>query len=166
MFADAVTIDPMTQWAGAITALAVTIGLISQIVLQVLAKIEAAKKAKVDAEVARQAKADAEKAQNAAASAALEALKAKTQVAEVAQTLSDTHSATSDKLDDLAKVTDTIHTLTNNAMGVQLRLNADLSRWKANETKDPADVRAADLAAMLLNEHNAKQATADSGGGK
>jgi len=38
-------IDPLAGWAAAITALAVTVGLVAQIVLQVMARIEAGKAA-------------------------------------------------------------------------------------------------------------------------
>jgi hypothetical protein len=46
-------------------------------------------------------------------------------------------------------------------MGASLRLGAETARWKANTSKDPADVAAADLAEKTLAEHVVKQANAD-----
>lgn len=49
----------------------------------------------------------------------------------------------------------------NSNMGVQLKLNAALSRRMASMTKDVVNMQAADLAGKLLREHEAKQATVD-----
>jgi len=135
--------EPATSW-GAITAVAVTVGFIAQIVLQVLARWDAAR--------------TAAKAQAAASNAA-------TQVSAVKRTL-ETATATSDaKLDSLGKVATATHALVNNNMAVQLRLNAALARRLAELTRDLSDIRAADLADQLLAEHEAKQAVVDAAAG-
>jgi len=71
----------------------------------------------------------------------------------------------SDKQDEkmivLSKVADATHILVNNNMGIQLKLNAELSRWKANETKNEADIKAADRAEQSLKEHEMKQNIVD-----
>lgn len=83
------------------------------------------------------------------------------EVKEVKQTLSEATTATDTKLEELAVTADATHTLVNSNMGVQLRLNAELSRWKALQTGKPADAEAADLAEKLLREHELKQADVD-----
>jgi hypothetical protein len=118
-------------------------------VLQVMAKIEAAR-------VAEQAKKDAALAQAAAAAAAALAKKSAV-VTAPASALSER------KLDGLAVVTDKTHTLVNSNMGVQLKLNALVSRRLADLTRDPADITAAELAERLYHEHQGKQAVVDSG---
>ena len=71
----------------------------------------------------------------------------------------------SDKQDEkmivLSKVADATHILVNNNMAIQLKLNAELSRWKANETKNKADIQAADRAEQSLKEHEMKQNIVD-----
>jgi len=71
----------------------------------------------------------------------------------------------SDKQDEkmivLSKVADATHILVNNNMAIQLKLNAELSRWKANETKNEADIQAADRAEQSLKEHEMKQNIVD-----
>lgn len=54
-----------------------------------------------------------------------------------------------------------IHTLVNSATGVQLKLNAELSRWKASQTNDPDHARAADKAEQLYLKHEQQQAKVD-----
>jgi hypothetical protein len=49
-----------------------------------------------------------------------------------------------------------IHDLVNSAMGRQLRINAELARWKANTTKEPIDITAADEAEKLYRQHEEK----------
>lgn len=66
------------------------------------------------------------------------------------------------KVQTISKSADSIHTLVNSNMGVQLKLGAELSRWKATQTKNKQDVRAADEAERLWQEHEAKQAIVDS----
>lgn len=48
---------------------------------------------------------------------------------------------------------DSIHTLVNSQLGVQLKLNANNSRWRADMSKKPEDIKAADEAEKLLKEH-------------
>lgn len=55
-----------------------------------------------------------------------------------------------------------IHTLVNNNMGVQLKLVAELSEWKAAASKLPADEISARLAREKYEEHQKKQAVVDS----
>jgi hypothetical protein len=93
------------------------------------------------------------------ATASADAARVRTE--EVRRVLSTTTQATGEKLDGLAKVAKDTHTLVNNNMGVQLRLNAELSRWKADQTKHPEDAAAADAAERLYAEHVAKQAVVD-----
>lgn len=54
-----------------------------------------------------------------------------------------------------------IHTLVNSAMGVQLRINADLSRWKADRTGNPEHAKDAEKAEKLYLEHEESQAKVD-----
>lgn len=54
-----------------------------------------------------------------------------------------------------------IHTLVNSATGVQLKLNAELSRWKAEQTGYPDHIKAADKAEQLYLEHEEQQAKVD-----
>jgi branched-subunit amino acid transport protein len=65
------------------------------------------------------------------------------------------------RLDEMAAVGIATHKLVNNAMAVQLELNAQLSHRVAKLTHDPADIEAALVAAKLLQEHMAKQAAVD-----
>ena len=113
-----------------ITAVSVTLGLLFQIVLQIIVMVRSAR------EVRRQR------------------LDAK---------------AMAHKLDENLKVTHDTHTLVNSNMGEQLQLGADLSRWKANQTKGTPDEevneRAAKLAEEKLRDHQVKQAKVDAGGG-
>lgn len=54
-----------------------------------------------------------------------------------------------------------IHTLVNSATGVQLKLNSELSRWKADQTNNPDHAKAADKAEKLYLEHEESQAKLD-----
>lgn len=54
-----------------------------------------------------------------------------------------------------------VHKLVNSAMGAQLKLGAELSRWKANQTKLPVDFVAADLADEKHADHERQQAAVD-----
>ena len=82
-------------------------------------------------------------------------------VEEVKSTLARTGAATELKLIEIANVGIAVHTLVNSNMGVQLKLNAVVSRRLAEITKDRADLAAAELAQGLLHEHEAKQAIVD-----
>ncbi len=56
---------------------------------------------------------------------------------------------------------DRIHTLVNSNMGVQLRMTAELARWKAVQTRDPKHIAEAENAERLYREHVEKQAAVD-----
>lgn len=83
--------------------------------------------------------------------------RAATAVAEVKETLTQTNADESKQLKDIAKTGEATHILVNSAMGAQLKLSAQTSRFKANTTKDPTDIAAAELAERLLQEHQEKQ---------
>ncbi len=88
-----------------------------------------------------------------------------TEVRQVKEDLRDTNAVQSDKLDSMAKVNNATHALVNSAMGVQLKLTALALGRVADMTHSPADVRAADEAERLYEEHAAKQAAADAAKG-
>jgi hypothetical protein len=115
-----------------IAALAITVGLIAQIVLQVMAKMDANKAA---------------------------ALQEKN---------SQRIEATAHQIAVVADVTQDVHTLVNSNMGVQLKLNADLSRWKANQMKGGPGAQEAERAAIeaeiIYQNHVAKQHLVDTKG--
>lgn len=54
-----------------------------------------------------------------------------------------------------------IHTLTNSSMGLALSLNAANSRWRADMSKKPEDIQAADQAEELLKSHEKNQSEVD-----
>lgn len=83
-------------------------------------------------------------------------------VEEVKQILDTTTVTAAGKMEALEKVAGATHTLVNSNMGVQLKLNAVVSRRLADMTKEPADMVAAELADKLLAEHVSKQAVVDS----
>ncbi len=72
----------------------------------------------------------------------------------------------SDMLSNLTKTTDATYKLANSHTRASLKLIADLSRWKANQTRDASDAKEADNAERVLREHDAKQAEADRTGGQ
>ncbi len=110
-----------------------------------------------------------------AAAAAQDRQEAARKVAEVARAQAETSRHVEDvkdalkqstvaaavKADEGLKIAKDTHTLVNSNMGVQLRLNAELSRWKANQTGLPEDARAADVAERMIREHEAKQRLVD-----
>ncbi len=65
------------------------------------------------------------------------------------------------KLDNLSKVAKATHVLVNSNMAVQLRLNQAVTRRLADITKDPVDVKAAELAEKMYIEHQGKQREVD-----
>jgi hypothetical protein len=81
----------------------------------------------------------------------------------VKQTLASNNVITNQRLDGIADVGHKTHTLVNNAMGVQLKLNAVMARRLATMTRETADVAAAKAADDLYAEHMAKQAKVDAG---
>jgi len=87
--------------------------------------------------------------------------RAAVKVEEVKQTLEAKTTKNEAKLDDLAIMGKATHTLVNSSMSAQLKLVAELSRWKANQTNAPEDTQAADVAERLYREQQAKQARVD-----
>src|SRR5678815_2998734 len=85
------------------------------------------------------------------------------QVEKVRVDLVRQNAETTGKMDEIARVGVDTHTLVNSNMGVQLKLNAALSRRMANITKSNEDIQAAELAEIALAEHIKKQAIVDSG---
>jgi hypothetical protein len=116
--------------------------IVCAIVLIVLAISAYGVKRAID-QSAKQARSDAQEAKNAAIKAAIATL-------EVKQSLEITTKGADIKLDS-------IHILVNNNMAIQLRLNMELSKWKAEQTKAPEDIEAAKLAIKMYEEHMAKQ---------
>jgi hypothetical protein len=90
-----------------------------------------------------------------------EAAVAAAAVEEVKTTLETTKRDTDVKLEGIARTGDITHTLVNSGLGVQLKLSAETSRFKANTTKNPVDIAAADLAEKTLADHQQKQRDAD-----
>ena len=129
-------VDPLAGWAAAIAALAVTVGLIAQIVLQVLAKWEAAK--------------TAAKAQEALAQAILASHKAKIKTEEVKQDLQVATDKTDGKLADLVKIARETNVYINGGMTAQLELTQMLARRLADLKLDPRDVAVATAADEAL----------------
>jgi hypothetical protein len=115
-----------------IAALAITTGLVCQIILQVMAKMDANKAAAMQ------------------------------------EKNSQRIEATAHQIAVVSDVTKDVHTLVNSNMGVQLKLNAELSRWKANQMKGgpgAADAeRAAVEAEFIYQSHVAKQHAVDTKG--
>lgn len=62
----------------------------------------------------------------------------------------------------IAKTGEKTHTLVNSQMGGVLTLVDELSRWKAVREPTPENIKAAELAARMLKEHDSKQAVVDS----
>lgn len=100
--------------------------------------------------------------------AADKAAEAASKVAEVKVALAQSDTATIHHLqgleagnEKLQQTSDKIHTLVNSNMGVQLKLNAAVTKRLADITKDDDDRKAADLAAVMLAEHEKKQETVD-----
>lgn len=92
------------------------------------------------------------------ARAGIAAKVAAAKVAEKVELVKDTLLVNSKVTD--AKL-DTIHTLVNSSMGAALKLNAELSRWKANAEPTKENNAAADLAEQVYREHQGKQSTVD-----
>lgn len=161
MLSDAVNLDASSQWALAAAALAVPAGLACQIILQIMARAEAAR-------VAKQAQDDALKAQEAAARAEREAARAGVKAEQVKVALATTNANTSEKLGEIAasqeglqKVAATTHRLVNHAMTIELKANAELSRWKADQTRDAGDIKMAEAAEHKYAEHLRQQSQDD-----
>jgi hypothetical protein len=65
------------------------------------------------------------------------------------------------RADALAVVVRDTHTLVNNNMAIQLRLNKVVTRRLADVTRDPQDEQVADEAAGRYDDHMKKQAKVD-----
>jgi hypothetical protein len=70
---------------------------------------------------------------------------------------------TRNQLAALTIVTDATHKLVNKEHGASLLLVAQLSKEKADRTKDPVDIDAAKRAERMLIEHDKQQAIVDAG---
>ena len=86
-------------------------------------------------------------------------------VGEVKTDLAKSNELHGSELTKIKETGEKVHTLVNSNMGVQLRLNATLSRRVADLTTDYEEKRlatkAAELAESLLTEHEGKQAIVD-----
>jgi hypothetical protein len=135
-----VVLDSATARWGAISAIAVAAGFGCQIVLQIMARMDAAKAAKKVQEVADKQEKDTETAKRATAKQDV-------------------------KLDDLHDIAQSTHVLVNSQMAAQLKVNADLaSRIAALTVNTPQgkdDAVAAKAASDKLADHENKQRAAD-----
>ena len=122
-------LDPTTKWIVVITVVALAVTAVANVILQVLARLDAAKTAK--------------------------------KVEEVKETLEVEKAATTEKLNDIAKVADATHTLVNSSMSAQLKISAVALRRIAELTNHPEDKAAAVLAEKMDKEHTVKQAVVD-----
>lgn len=68
---------------------------------------------------------------------------------------------TEKRLESIAKVGEKTHTLVNSNMGVQLKLNAAVTKRLADLTNDADDRKAAELAQSMWEEHEKKQHAVD-----
>lgn len=105
--------------------------------------------------------ASADQAQSAAQDAAEKVVEVATKTEGVRQALVAADNATTTKLDNLTVQTDKVHTLVNSNMGVQLRISSTALRRIADLTKDPADIRIAEEAERLAQDHESKQHKVD-----
>lgn len=165
-----VVVDPTLAWIGLLSAF-VTIGIpaITTAVLTVVAMINANRKAKEDARAA-EAKAQADRVAAEKAEADRRATASKVEDVKRALVATNTQSAQErqdilDHVMEVKKTGDTTHALVNAAMTAQLKNVAVLSRWKADQTRDPEDVKAADLAEKAHAEHESKQEALNAKGG-
>ncbi len=115
-------------------------------------------------------KASNERAAVQAENVAVQAAKVAVEVQHVATKLESTATAADAKQNAVAKVVDGIHTLVNNAMGIQLKRVAMLSRrWadaaKADPSKSISEISSAESEAdedeRLLKEHQGQQGLVD-----
>lgn len=92
---------------------------------------------------------------------ALIARKAERKVAEVKVDLEKATIKTDKKLTNIAKVSESIHTLVNSNMGLQLRISMLALSRVAELTKHVKDIRAAKVAIKAYRAHEAKQKLVD-----
>lgn len=83
-------------------------------------------------------------------------------VEETAVRLEKSNIKTAEKLEEIAKVGEATHDLSNSAMGEQKQMLAATARAKANLSQDPVDIAAAEVAEAHYRDHLAKQAKVDS----
>ncbi len=83
------------------------------------------------------------------------------QVKKVARSLRKESASAEQRFDDLAKVGRATHTLVNSNMEIELKKNAELSRWKSDRTGALEDIRAAEVAEEKYAAHMVKQAAVD-----
>ncbi len=93
----------------------------------------------------------------------ISAEKAATKVENVAVTLEASDAKTDHELHEIKATGEKIHTLVNSNMGIQLQLNAKLSRRVADQSQDPADIEVANASERMYQEHQGKQALVDNG---
>jgi|SRR5580700_2524382 hypothetical protein len=86
---------------------------------------------------------------------------AASKVGDVKKTLENRSDIQDAKLDAQSAVLDKVHMLVNSGMGVQLKSNMELTRWKATQTGLPDDLAAAVAAESLYRDHIAKQLVVD-----
>lgn len=91
----------------------------------------------------------------------VQAQKAAEIVKEVKVNLENSNAVADAKLEEIKKVSKETHGLVNSQMGIQLRLNADNSRWRADVSGKEKDIKAAEKAEELLKDHESKQAIED-----
>lgn len=115
LFADTVVVDPGTQWVAAATAIAITLGLIAQIVLQVMAREQATAAAKDVAAVKENLQANDERTTRKMGDMA--------EVAKATHTLVNSNMGTQLKLNSV--VSRRLAKLTNDATDIQAANLAD-----------------------------------------
>lgn len=103
----------------------------------------------------------AEKAQQAAEQVEKRVIVAAQKVEEVKAALVEKDENMDVRLDGIVKMGVRNHVLLNSNMGIQLKSNAALSRWKADQTGKPEDKAAADEAQDMYEEHQRKQTQLD-----
>lgn len=155
-------------------ALAITTGLVAQIVLQVMAKMDAIK-------IAKQQKDSADAIAARQENAAKLVIMAKNDLGHQLATQSMAAAAAASKVEDVkealavqndvvARQLSNIHTLVNSNMATQLKLNLELSEWKVSQIrKDPdhdpeilkAAIAAAEESKTLYEDHVKKQTIVD-----
>jgi hypothetical protein len=82
-------------------------------------------------------------------------------VRDVKDNLAANDANVGEKLNGIKKVTDNVHVLVNSNMALQLQISAAALRRLALLTHNPEDIKAADLAAQALHNHQDGQAEAD-----
>lgn len=93
------------------------------------------------------------------------AFTATVKVEEVKVRLEETITESQAELKEIKADGKATHILVNSAMGAKLKEVAELTRTKADMSKDPVDETAARLAEQTLKEHQAKQNIVDKHGG-